>query len=233
MRTVIHTPTPNLERSVAYWHSLGFRTDRLAEGGERHLLSDAQMEVEIDARRSARAGVRLLQPSWQDQIVQLREITPVHETDDAAVVVDPSGVWIYLSEEGGPGDLPPRTENEQACVPGVFAGLSLETADMERSAKIWETVGFEVPDDLSAAWVSCKNDEGFIVTWMAPGNCPHLFFNPSLTFFNSGRNPEIIAALRERNVPLAEEITVFNDQGLVDNVILQDPGGYGMFVFND
>ncbi|MEM9408515.1 MAG: hypothetical protein AAGA81_20960 [Acidobacteriota bacterium] len=230
MRTVIHTPTPNLGRSVDYWQALGFRSQG---GDERCLLNDAQMEVEIDARRSARAGVRLIQPSWQDEIARLREITPVHEGDDAAIVVDPSGVWIYLSEEGGPGDLPPRIANEEPCVPGTFAGLSLETADMKRSACIWEAVGFAVPEDLSAAWVSCKNDEDFIVTWMAPGNCPHLFFNPSLTFFNSGRNPEIIAILRETGVPLAEEITVFNEEGLVDNVILQDPGGYGMFVFND
>ena len=53
------------------------------------------------------------------------------------------------------------------------------------------------------------------------------------TYFNSGRNPEIIAELRSAGVPLTEEITVFNERGDVDNVIVRDPGGTGFFVFND
>lgn len=72
-----------------------------------------------------------------------------------------------------------------------------------------------------------------MVSLMRPLNCPHLFFNPSLTYFNGGRNPEVIAAIRKAGVPISEEITHFNSRGEVDNVILRDPGGYGFFVFND
>ena len=74
---------------------------------------------------------------------------------------------------------------------------------------------------------------GLNVSFMVPNVCPHLFFNPSFTYFNSGKNPEIIAKLREAKVPIKEEITLFNPNGEVDNVILQDPGGFGFFVFND
>ena len=68
---------------------------------------------------------------------------------------------------------------------------------------------------------------------MAANSCPHLFFNPSLTYFNSGRNPEVIAGIRAAGIPISEEITIFNKEGRVDNIIIRDPGGYGFFLFND
>jgi len=71
------------------------------------------------------------------------------------------------------------------------------------------------------------------VSIMKPNMCPHLFFNPSLTYFNGGKNPEIIEAIRKLDIPITEEITYFNKEGLVDNIIIRDPGGYGFFIFND
>ena len=68
---------------------------------------------------------------------------------------------------------------------------------------------------------------------MGPCCCPHLFFNPSLTYFNGGQNLPVIKAIREAGIPIAEEITHFNEEGVVDNVVLRDPGGLGMFIFND
>ncbi|MFK8104239.1 MAG: hypothetical protein AB8G15_17055 [Saprospiraceae bacterium] len=63
--------------------------------------------------------------------------------------------------------------------------------------------------------------------------CPHLFFNPSLSYFNGKENLAIITELRARKIPLTEEITFFNPEGIVDNVIVRDPGGLGFFVFSD
>ena len=231
MGTVVHTPTPKLSDSVHFYEALGFSCGGT---GERPLMSDGQFDVEINADRSARAGLRLTQPSWSAEIQKLRDVTPVHEVEGGHVLADPSNVWIYLSEGDSKDDAATqRRADLSSCILGSFAGLSLETTDMERSARIWGLLGFETDSDLKAAWVSAKNADDFIVTWMAPQNCPHLFFNPSLTFFNSGRNPEIIKEIRTAGVPIAEEITVFNDEGVVDNVIVRDPGGYGMFVFND
>ena len=73
----------------------------------------------------------------------------------------------------------------------------------------------------------------FVSRIFAPNACPHLFFNPSLTYFNSGKNLEVVEKLRKADVPILEEITAFNPEGKVDNVILRDPGGFGFFVFND
>ena len=44
---------------------------------------------------------------------------------------------------------------------------------------------------------------------------------------------EIIEKIRELNFPITEEITHFNDQGIVDNIIIRDPGGFGFFLFSD
>ena len=44
---------------------------------------------------------------------------------------------------------------------------------------------------------------------------------------------EVIGKVRELGIPIAEEITHFNKEGLVDNIIIRDPGGYGFFIFSD
>ena len=54
-----------------------------------------------------------------------------------------------------------------------------------------------------------------------------------MTYFNGQKNLAIIEEIRELNIPIAEEITYFNSEGTVDNIIIRDPGGYGFFIFND
>ena len=44
---------------------------------------------------------------------------------------------------------------------------------------------------------------------------------------------QLIQKIRDLKIPITEEITVFNDQGVVDNIIIRDPGGLGFFIFND
>jgi hypothetical protein len=68
---------------------------------------------------------------------------------------------------------------------------------------------------------------------MKPLTCLHLFFNPSLTYFNGGNNLAVIENIRKLGIPITEEITHFNKDGIVDNIIIRDPGGFGFFVFND
>lgn len=250
MRATIHTPTPDLAASTDFYERLGFERLPPSEAGTSvesgsppkpvH-LADSQVVIEINPDRFARAGVRLTKPSWDEELAALAAIATVSKLDSHNhMVMDPSGVWVYLTQ--GVGEGPPLPDH--ASVLGGFAGLSLETGSIPASAAFWEVLGFQVErkqtgsvpsaEDLAAKdWLSSKNETGLIVTWMRPNRCPHLFFNPSLTYFNSGRNPEVIAAIRAAGVPIAEEITVFNESGEVDNVILRDPGGYGFFVFND
>lgn len=46
-------------------------------------------------------------------------------------------------------------------------------------------------------------------------------------------NLAIIQKIRDLQIPITEEITHFNKEGIVDNIIIRDPGGLGFFIFND
>ena len=52
-------------------------------------------------------------------------------------------------------------------------------------------------------------------------------------YFNGKNNLEIIEKIRSEGIEFTQEITEFNKEGIVDNVILRDPGGYGFFLFSD
>ncbi|MDH3494557.1 MAG: hypothetical protein OEM82_13460, partial [Acidobacteriota bacterium] len=126
------------------------------------------------------------------------------------------------------------TGEESFGATGNFAGISIEAVDVERTVSFWEALGFKKGmGDMSQGWAVYSNGSDVDVSIMKTGMCPHLFFNPGLTFFNSGKNLDNIARLREANIPITEEITFFNKEGIVDNVIINDPGGLGFFVFND
>ncbi|MBT7993740.1 MAG: hypothetical protein HN691_02595 [Bacteroidetes bacterium] len=117
---------------------------------------------------------------------------------------------------------------------GNSAGLSLETMDMELSFEIWQKLGFSTSmGSLGEGWISLKNTDNLTISLMRPLACPHLFFNPSLTYFNGEKNMEIIDHIRKIKIPITEEITYFNKENIADNIIIRDPGGLGFFLFND
>lgn len=230
MQVLLQTPTPDMRESLDFYTKLGFH--RLSEEDPRY-FSDGTMVLEINPERFARAGVKLYTPDWSETLQKLREITVVREMEGSYLLSSPCGTWIYLAKQALP-PFPPQTDLGPTTL-GKHAGLSLEMVDAELGKKIWKTLGFEKETgDLEAnGYTVLQNSEGLGVSIMVPMSCPHLFFNPSLTYFNSGKNPEHIVKIREAGIPFAEEVTIFNPDGEVDNVILKDPGGFGFFVFND
>jgi len=86
---------------------------------------------------------------------------------------------------------------------------------------------------VEQGWIGLTNDSSFNISIMNALACPHVFFNPSLSYFNGKNNLDIIAKIRAKEIPIAEEVTVFNKEGIVDNIILRDPGGFGFFIFSD
>lgn len=229
MLSLITTPTPDTQASIDFYHKLGFRT--VPHEG-RILLTDGKALIEVDPDRYARAGIKLFAPDWKSKLEEVESVAAVSKISNGYLAGDPSGVWVYLIE----GEFSPAFEvQEQAFgMIGNFAGISLESTDIARSLKLWKTLGFsKVQGSLESGWISCSNPEGLGISLMKPNTCPHLFFNPSLTYFNSGRNPEVIEEIRKLEIPITEGITVFNDEGVVDNVIIRDPGGVGFFIFND
>lgn len=225
-KTIIQTPTPDLEKSNDYYSRLGFK--KLSD--EPVLFTDGKFILEINPERTARAGLKIYSDDWSKTVSKLREMTSLIETENGFLASDPNCVWVYLVE----GNLEHDTGEKSFGATGNFSGISIEAVDVERTVAFWEAVGFEKGmGDMSQGWAVYSNGSDIDVSIMKTGMCPHLFFNPGLTFFNSGKNLDNIAKLREADIPITEEITCFNKEGIVDNVIINDPGGLGFFVFND
>lgn len=222
----VKTPTPDLARSLDHWRRAGFAPTGAGEG----VISDGQVVIHVDTHRSMRPGVVLTRDGWGETLGALEPFGPVHEAPGGGhMVAAPSGTWVYLVE--GPA-LDPAAEGAEPLL-GKFVGLSIESPRVADSRRFWEALGFSwTHGDEAQGWLSLEGPDGGL-SLMRPFVCPHLYFNPGLTYFNGGRNPEILPELRRRGLEFAEEITVFNDRGEVDNVVLRDPGGLGAFVFND
>ena len=229
MQATVQTPTPDLEKSKTFYRLLDFKT---VEANGREVVSDGLCCIEINTDRFARAGIKLYQPSWKDEVAQLGQRIKVLPLEDGYLLSDTSGTWIYLIEGDLPFDFTPAETS--SSVLGNFAGISLETIDMAASVGLFETLGFKITmGGADQGWIVLTCESGFGVSIMKPNSCPHLFFNPSLTYFNGGKNLPIIKKIRDVGIPITEEITQFNKEGIVDNIIIRDPGGFGFFIFND
>jgi len=226
-QTIIQTPTNSLSLSHDFYTHLAFQK----EEGYENVFTDGKVLLEINADRKARAGIKMFKSSWQEEIKKLKDLTGITESG-AGYLMNDNGVWIYLVESASPYEFTPSKES--FSVLGNYMGLSLESGDLKRSVEVYEILGFNiVAGGLDQPYVTMANQDDFGIFLMRPLQCPHLFFNPSMTYFNGQKNLAIIEEIRELNIPIAEEITYFNSEGTVDNIIIRDPGGYGFFIFND
>lgn len=229
INSIIQTPTSDINKSLDFYNKLKFRI--LSKDNSTY-VTDGKALIEINPNRFARAGVKFFKSSWEYTVTLLQELTNVTKIDGGYLLGAPSGTWIYLME------IEPEIQVNLEAVPtstlGNFAGLSLETTDIQRSITLWETLGFsKTMGGLEQGWIAFENEDKFGLSLMQPNSCPHLFFNPSMTFFNGKNNLKIIQEVRDAGIPITEEITYFNKEGIVDNIIIRDPGGYGFFIFSD
>lgn len=225
---IIQTCTGDLSASKAYYQKLAFT--QLSE--EPTIFTDGQFLLEINPKNTARTGLKLYQKDWAATIEQLKEITAVFDLAEGYLVSDPNGVKVYLMN----GTLQGKYDLKGAstAIPGNFAGLSIEAVDIARTITFWQTLGYKkTMGDIEKGWVAFDNGSGVGISIMKPMVCTHQFFNPGLNFFNGEKNLSIIQKIRDAGIPIAEEVTVFNNEGIVDNVILCDRGGLGFFIFND
>lgn len=227
MKAIIHTPTNTLENSVHFYETLGFKTI----SKNPLIVTDGIAVVEINPDRYARAGVKLYRSSWKDEIPALKKLTAVLETDDGYLLSDPNGVWIYLTEAEP--DIDDSLQKQSFSVLGNFVGLCIESVDFSKSASLFEILEFEKQGGSYESGYAFFRGGDITLSLMKPHSCPHLFFNPSFTYFNGKNNLKVIENIRSLGIPITEEITHFNNEGIVDNIIIRDPGGYGFFIFND
>jgi hypothetical protein len=229
MNAHVITPTPKLSTSLEFYAKLGF-TVIPANGST--LVSDGQVLIEIDPERTARAGIKFFDADHSRKLDALSGTFAIHRVEAGHLLSDPNGIRVVLSEREAP------AADMKGITPGItgnFAGLSIETTEMERSVEFWSALGYAITmGEASKGWVSLEADGCPGISLMKSMMCPHLFFNPSLTYFNGKEgNPKVIEAVRKEGIPITEEITHFNKEGLVDNIIIRDPGGLGFFLFND
>jgi len=229
MNSIIHTPTNDLAVSLDFYSKLGYSKLPYTE---LELVSDGKAVIEINPDRFARAGIKLFNESWEAIVEDIEQFTNVHRIENGYLLSGPSGIWIYLIESQV--ELSLDLSAVSSSVLGKYVGVSLESTSINNSFHLWKLLGFnEQEGDIEQGWVTLRNSEGLIISLMKPLTCPHLFFNPSLTYFNGKQNIEIIEKIRSLQIPITEEITHFNKEGIVDNIIIRDPGGYGFFLFND
>lgn len=230
MKSIIQTPTRNLQESLEFYEKLNFK---VISKSNPTVVTDGKAILEINPDRHARAGLKLYKEDWSSFVDTLPNTTNIVSIEDGYLIADNSGMWIYLIN----GDLMPKSTFEQdisASTLGNYAGLCIESVGFKRSIELLTSLGFNTSGGtIEQGWISLKNRDGIVISIMRPMMCPHLFFNPSLTYFNGENNLGIIETVRQLNIPFVEEITYFNEEGNVDNVIIKDPGGMGIFLFND
>lgn len=228
MKTIIQTPTANKLLSREFYNKLDFKTlpdDKLI------LFTDGKVIIEINPDNFARTGLKIYKPNWSKEVKLLENLGKVHETEKGYLLASPSGMWIYLIEER---IEQPEISHFSPSLLGNNAGISLESPDLLRSEELFKIIGFNKTNgDANEGWISLKNNNDMNISLMKPMTCPHMFFNPSLTYFNGTKNLGIIDKIRRLHIPITEEVTAFSLGGKVENIIIRDPGGLGFFIFND
>jgi catechol 2,3-dioxygenase-like lactoylglutathione lyase family enzyme len=228
MSIFLQTPTPNLEASLDFYRRLNFQE----VDGQPNVFTDGKVYIEVNPDRYARSGIKIFREDWSQVVNALSSLTNVMKINEGYLLSDPSGVWIYLLEKPAPFELIVKETSESVL--GNYAGICLELIDIAKAALIYEAIGFKLTAGSAESGFASYSLDDFVVTLMKPLMCPHLFFNPSMTYFNGKiNNPIIIAKIRELKIPITEEISHFNKEGIVDNIIIRDPGGFGFFIYND
>jgi hypothetical protein len=96
---------------------------------------------------------------------------------------------------------------------------------MERSISWWQNVGFKVTT-RQKTW--CTLDDGKMkIGLYEKGSCPHVFRNPSLTYFESDM-AERIEQLRQRGIMFVQGE---GEIGMKGHAIAESPDGQYFFLF--
>jgi predicted enzyme related to lactoylglutathione lyase len=226
MKTIIQTPTPNYKESCDFYETIGF--DLIKKDQITYVYSNG-VTIELNEDRYSRAGLKYFGKNWEAFLLDTGLMLSSTRTPNGFLVVSPSGCCVYLEDER---DNIPTGKNIPLI--GTYGGFSLETNQIEESIKFWSLFGYkQTMGNLEHGWVALSNDYGFSISLMKYQCCPHLFFNPSLSYFNGTDNLSIIERVKAAKVSITEEITHFNPEGIVDNIIIRDPGGLGFFIFSD
>lgn len=218
---IFQSPAVDIERSKDFYLKAGFH---LVEQDDRLYAVDQSVAFFLNPLRSARPAVLYY--------AGVDEVRPdiFKKVNEQWVGAGPSNVPFVFEHRS-----PLRLDTSAESIFGNYAGLTLETLYLDKSIRFYRPMGFEpVGTDFSQGYLALTHPSGFSITLLRFGMCPHSFCNPSISYFNGKEgNPGVLQAVRANGLPVFEEVTFFNPNGEVDNIILRDPGGIGFFLFND
>ena len=192
MKLTLQTPTADLNQSIVFYEKLGFEIQTL---GSRIVALDAQNCIEINPERTARVCIQLHQSNWNKTLLELKSHTPIIKTKEGYLITDPNGIWIKLIVETWDEKI---TSSNYKSLLGNYAGVCIETLEVSKSYEFWNLLSFSSKSkDFSKGWIEMKSEVGDSISLIKAQQCPHLFFNPSVTYFNGSRNLEINESIKK------------------------------------
>jgi len=229
MKLLVQSATAILEESIEFFDSLEFEK---LQTENNLLFRDSNYIVDINPNRYSRTGLKFYSENWEEAIEKIKELVNIEKFEEYYQLTDPSGTKYFLYPASS---YPAYSSNaESKSILGNLMGIGLETNDILLSKKVLEIIGFKQnKGDVNSGWINMNYNDEYDISLMKSNMSPHLFFNPSLIYFNGEKNPEIIEKVRKKGIEIYEEIRVFNKENKVDNIMLRDKGGLGFFVFND
>ena len=206
MRLIVESPAPDLKNNLLYYKRLGFQC---VEWEDVYLCQTKQLCILLNPDPYSRPCINLF--GVQTQKTEL----------------SPSGTRIKQHKKKV--EIP---QVELKSLFGNYSGVCLETLDLNASYHFWQAKGFKGSLAAQATWCSLKHESGAVINLLKANHCPHLFFNPSLAFFNGKKNSAVIKQIKTLQIPIQQEV-IFDKETHADNLVLSDPGGIGFFIFND
>jgi len=186
-RLIVESPAPHLQESLSYYKKIGFQCTAWQNA---YLCQAKNLTVFLNPDPYSRLCINLFG-------AQQEKIT-----------VCPSGTWIKERIEN---IKDPNFDSNSLL--GNYAGICIETLDIEASFIFWQAKGFKGNFDPNASWCSLKNKNGDSLSLLKANSCPHLFTNPSLAFFNGPKNSEIIQKIKAIDLPIKQEV-IFGEETL-------------------
>ena len=135
MRLIVESPAPDLKESLSYYKNVGFQCSALEE-----MLTYVKPKISLFF--SIQIPIAALALTYLER---RREKT----------TVSPSGTWIKERKE----NIKYSTPDTKSLL-GNYAGVCVETLDLEASFVFWQAKGFKGKLNRNASWCQLENKNG-------------------------------------------------------------------------
>ncbi len=236
MHAHIHVPVKNLSQSLDFYTKLGYQ--KVKANDEEAFITDGCIILHLNNRTGVGHGLTFYVEDLEAQIKTLKKANlparlNLHE--DASykeiLVEEPNAVGIRFLAKGEEPVFSDLNLEGALSHCGAHYGIGIMATEFVAAIDFWEALGYKLSSGNreSKSYVEMTNDTIPIGIYRE-GSCPHLFITPSLTYFEKDM-ADRIALLKSKSVVFVEEITQFNEKGIVDHAIWAAPDGLHAFLF--